>query len=780
MNSHNIKTLDKMKIAVIGGGPGGLYFSILTKKRMPNAEIHLYEQNKANDAFGFGVVFSDETLSEFLSYDERSYELIRNSFAYWDDIDIARDGEIVRIKGNGFCGCSRKTLLLLLQQRCKEENVHLHFETRIDDLSQLSDFDIIVAGDGIGSNIRQTYAKEFGTEVTMMSNRFIWCGSTKPLDAFTYFFRNTPKGAFCAHTYQYEEGKSTWIFECTDETYKKFGFEEQNEQDSIAKIKDIFKEELDGHDLITNRSWWRQFPHVYNKNWNYKNIVLLGDSKATAHYSIGSGTKLAMDSAIGLSDAIVANPNDVQKAFEQYTATRRNIVDMIQYAADVSLQWFENMDRHMKLDFDTFSFSTMSRSKKITIENQALRDKGYADRIIQNFNKKVGSSDIKTPPAFTPFKIGNVELSNRIVMSSMGQYKAIDGIAGEWDFVHYTTRAIGGAGLIFTGATSISPNARISPNCYGIWNDEQTMAWKKITNFIHENTETKIGIQLGHSGRKGSCKSTNLGEQLESGGWNLISADAIAYKNGFSTPKAMNLEDMNEVKADFETAAKNSIKAGFDVIELQMHNGFLLASFLSPLTNKRSDTYGGSIENRAKYPLEIVKAIIDTIGDTPLIVKLSVNDWHPEGISERDIEYVAQQLKDLGVAMIDVTTGNTVVDQKPLTGRMWQTPFSEWIRNTIDIPVITTGRIETIDQINTILLNSRADLVALGRTFLTNPYFVHQAKAYEQFKKDDLKNTGMPFPYLAALYTDYPKAKKDRNEFEEMKRKLKPISHQNH
>ncbi len=768
-----------MKITVIGGGPGGLYFSILTKKRMPNVEIHLYEQNKANDAFGFGVVFSDETLSEFLSYDERSYELIRNSFAYWDDLDVARDGEVVRIKGNGFCGCSRKTLLLLLQQRCKEEGVHLHFETRIDDLSQFADSDIIVAADGIGSNLREKFAEDFGTEVTMMSNRFMWCGSSKPLDAFTYFFRNTPHGAFCAHTYQYEEGKSTWIFECTDETYKKAGFKEKDEEDSIAKIKEIFKEELDGHDLITNRSWWRQFPHVYNKKWHHKNIVLLGDSKATAHYSIGSGTKLAMDSAIGLSDAIVANQNDVQKAFEQYTAHRRNIVDMIQHAADVSLQWFENMDRHMKLDFDTFSFSVMSRSKKITIENQARRDKEYADRVIQSFNKRIGASNPTMPPAFTPFQVGNLKLPNRIVMSSMGQYKAIDGIAGEWDFVHYASRAVGGAGLIFTAMTAISPEARITPNCNGIWNDYQTMAWKKITDFIHENTATKIGIEIGHSGRKGSCKSTNLGEQLESGGWNLISADAIAYKDGFPTPKAMDREDMNAVKADFILAAKNSIKAGFDLIELQMHNGYILASFLSPLTNKRTDDYGGSIENRAKYPLEIVAALKEVMGDTPLIVKLGVKDWHPDGITENDVEYVAKHLKDLGVAMIDVVTGSTVVDQKPKAGRMWQTPFSEWIRNTIDIPVITSGRIETIDQINTILLNARADLVAMARPFLTNPYFVHQAKAYEQFKKDDLKNNGMPFPYLAGAYSAYAKAKKDRNEFEAMKRKLKPISHQN-
>lgn len=768
-----------MKITVIGGGPGGLYFSILTKKRMPNVQIDIYEQNKADDAFGFGVVFSDETLSEFLSYDERSYELIRNSFAYWDDLDVARDGESVRIEGNGFCGCSRKTLLLLLQQRCKEEGVNLHFETKIDDLSQFKDSDIIVAADGINSGIRRDHEKEFGTEVNMMKNRFIWCGSTKPLDAFTYFFRSTPHGTICAHTYQYEKGKSTWIFECSPETYEKAGFEEKNEEDSIAKLQEFFKEELDGHDLITNRSWWRSFPHVYNKNWHHDNIVLLGDAKATAHYSIGSGTKLAMDCAIGLSDAVVANPNNTQKAFEEYTEKRRNVVDMIQHAADVSLEWFENMDRHMKLDFDTFSFSTMSRSKKITIENQARRDKKYANRIIQNFNKKVGSEDINTPPAFTPFKIGNVALDNRIVMSSMGQYKAINGVVGDWDFVHYSTRAVGGAGLIFTGMTAISPEARITPSCYGIWNEEQVNAWKRITDFIHQNTTTKIGVELGHAGRKGSCESNNLGKQLTSEGWDLISADAIAYKDGFPTPKAMDTSDMELVKQQFVTAAKNSVKAGFDVIELQMHNGFLLASFLSPLTNNRSDDFGGCIENRAKYPLEVTKAILEAISNTPLIVKLGVKDWHAEGITAEDVEYVATQLKEMGVAMIDVATGNTVVNQKPRMGRMWQTPYSEWIKNAIDIPVITTGRIETIDQINTVLLNSRADLVAMGRTFLLDPYFVHKAKAYEQYKAEAPEKSGIPMSYSAGGQLAYIKAKKDRNEYEDMKRRLKPVSHQN-
>lgn len=766
-----------MKITVIGGGPGGLYFSILTKKRLPHVQIDVYEQNKADDAFGFGVVFSDETLSEFLSYDTRSYELIKQSFAYWDDLDIVRDGERVRIEGNGFCGCSRKTLLTLLQQRCREEGVNLHFETQVT-VDQFTDSDMIVAADGINSGIRQQYAEAFGTEVNLMKNRFIWCGSTRPLDAFTYFFKDTPYGAFCAHTYQYEEGHSTWIFECSPETYAKAGFEEQDEAGSLAKLTEIYHEELDGHPLIGNRSWWRSFPHVYNKHWHHNNVVLLGDAKASAHYSIGSGTKLAMDCAIGLSDAVVENPDNVQQAFAAYVEKRRNVVDMIQHAADVSLQWFENLDRHMKLDFSTFGFSTMSRSKKITIENQARRDRRYAQGVIHHFNQALGTKNLDTPPAFTPFNVGKLTLANRIVMSAMGQYKARDGVPGDWDYVHYTSRAVGGVGLIFTGMTAISPTARITPSCYGLYNDDQMNAWKRITDFIHTHTDTKIAVELGHAGRKGSCESDNLGQPLKADGWDLISADAIAYKADFPTPKAMDEEDMATIKQQFVDAAQRAVTAGFDAVELQMHNGFLLASFLSPLTNQRQDAYGGSIENRAKYPLAVVKAIKDCLGDTPLIVKLGVNDWHPQGITPAEAEYVATQLKTLGVAMIDVATGNTVVDQKPMMGRMWQTPYAEWIRNTIDIPVITTGRIESIDQINTILLNGRADLVAMGRIFLADPYFVHQAKAYEQYQADDLTAAGIPQPYSAGATVVYAKARKERREFEQMKQRLKPVSHQ--
>lgn len=767
-----------MKITVIGGGPGGMYFSILTKKRLPHAQIDIYEQNKADDAFGFGVVFSDETLSEFLSYDERSYELIRDSFAYWDNLDVARDGEIVRIEGNGFCGCSRKTLLQLLQQRCREEGINLHFEARVEEPSQFDDSDLVLFADGISSVMRNQFETEFGTETEMRKNRFIWCGSTKPLDAFTYFFRNTEYGAFCAHSYQYEEGKSTFIFECTQETYDKAGFAERDEEGSLAKLEELFKEELDGHRLVGNRSWWRTFPRVYNANWHFNNKALIGDAKTSAHYSIGSGTKLAMDCAIGLSDAVVANPDNMQKALEDYTKRRRTPVDMIQHAADVSLMWFEDMDRHMKLDFDSFSFAVMSRSKKITIENQARRDPDYAKRIVQNFNRLNHSEDLDTPPAFTPYHLGKLELKNRIVMSAMGQYKAVDGVPSDWDFVHLTSRAVGGTGLITTGLAAISPSGRITPGCYGLYNEEQLAGWKRITDFIHQNTESKIAVQIGHSGRKGACQTSNLGRQLTEGAWPLISADAIAFKPEFPIPKAMDLDDMMTVKAEFVAATQRAIEAGFDAVELQMHNGFLLASFLSPLTNKRQDEFGGSIENRAKYPLEIVKAMKQVLGSIPLIVKLGVTDWHPEGISKEDVEYVADQLKRLNVDMLNITTGNTVVDQKPFMGRMWQTPFSEWIRNTIDIPTITSGRIETIDQVNTLLLNCRADLVALGRPLLSDPYFVQTAKAYEQYKATEPLLIGVPAPYLTGAATQYMKAKKDREEFEKMKRELKPISHQ--
>jgi len=759
-----------MKIAIIGGGPGGLYFSILTKKAMPNCQIDVYERNKPDDSFGFGVVFSDETLGEFLSRDLKSYELIRSNFAYWDDIIIARDGQTVNIAGNGFCGCSRKTLLQLLQQRCTEEGVNLHFEQNVADLDQFKDADIIVACDGIGSAIRTKFASNFGTNVSLKKNRFVWMGSTKPLDAFTYFFRTTPHGVIVAHSYQYEKGMSTWIFECSDETWQKHGFEITNEQDTISKIAEIFKEELDGHSLITNKSHWRQFPHVTNEKWYHNNIVLLGDAKATAHYSIGSGTKLAMDSAIGLSDAIIAHPNNVQAAFEQYDKTRRNTVEMIQHAALVSLDWFEKMDRNNQHPIYQFAFGCMTRAKKVTYENLRLRDKSFTDKVLAEFNN-LNQNTENSPAAFTPFTLREMILANRIVMSAMGQYSAENGVVNNWHLVHYGSRATGGVGLIIAEMTAVSETGRITLGCAGIYTQQQLVKWKDITNFIHQNTQTKIGIQLGHSGRKGAIKKPWETEAIQNP-WELLSASSIAFGDTFAVPKEMTLTDMDLVTNQFIQATKNAHEAEFDLIELQAHHGFLLASFLSPLTNVRTDEFGGSIDNRLKFPLRIFNEMRNIFPkDKPMSVRISASDWAENGISEADVLVIAEAFKNAGADIINVSTGNTVANQKLQTGRMWQTPFSDLVRNTIHIPTITTGYIQDIDQINTIILNGKADLVALGRPFLADANFVRNAQAYEQFDA-----THIPDQYKMGSSHLYPLKAAERKQVESMKKALKPKS----
>jgi anthraniloyl-CoA monooxygenase len=771
----------KLKITIIGGGPGGLYFSILTKKAMPHCQIDIYERNKPNDSFGFGVVFSDETLGEFLKRDMQSYELIRSKFAYWDDIIVARDGQSVTIAGNGFCGCSRKTLLKLLHQRCREEGVNLHFEQNIDDLNHYKEADIIIASDGISSSIRGKYEKEFGTKIVLKKNRFVWLGSTKPLDAFTYFFRNTPHGTIVAHSYQYEEGMSTWIFECSDETWQKLGFEVTNEEDTMTKIAEIFKEELDGHPLISNKSHWRQFPHVTNEKWYHNNIVLLGDAKATAHYSIGSGTKLAMDCAIGLSDAVIANPNNVQAAFEQYDKTRRNPVEMIQYAALVSLDWFENMDRNNQHSFYQFAFGCMTRSKKVTFENLRLRDSSFTDKVLEEFLLPSSASSNKNealPEAlegksatFTLFKLRDLELQNRIVMASMGQYSAIDGKVSDWHFQHYTSRAIGGLGLIITEMTAISQTGRITLGCTGIYNENQIVEWKRITDFIHKNTQTKIGIQLGHSGRKGGSKIP-WEDSFNGESWELLSASAISFNEDGIIPKEMTLADMDLITYQFVQATKNADKAGFDMIELQAHHGFLLASFLSPLTNSRTDEFGGSVENRLKFPLRVFTEMRNVFPkEKPMSVRISATDWVENGISDEDVITIATAFKNVGADIINVSTGNTVAGQKPLTGRMWQTPFSDAVRNTVHISTITAGTIQDIDQINTIILNGRADLVALGRPLLLDANFVRNAQAYEQFQAIDIPN-----PYKMGISHLYPLKASERKQVEGMKKALKPKS----
>lgn len=763
-----------MKITVIGGGPGGLYSAILVKKAIPDAQIDVYERNKPDDSFGFGVVFSDETLSEFLMRDPKSYELIRSRFAYWDDLDVARDGEVVRITGNGFCGCSRKTLLQLLQQRCAEEGVQLHFEHPVEDVSEFKDSDYIIASDGINSGIREQFQKAFGTKIELRKNKFVWLGSTKPLDAFTYFFRTTVYGTFVAHTYQYEEGMSTWIFECTENTWQNAGFETADESDTIQKLSEIFAEELDGHALISNKSHWRQFPAITNDKWSKDNIVLLGDAKATAHYSIGSGTKLAMECAIALADSIIEFGTNRKKAFAQYEKLRRNRVEMIQHAANVSLQWFEDMDRHIQHDFMQFAFGVMTRSKKVTFENLALRDPSFTEKVLTEFNCSIGNFQIKTPAAFTSFTLRDMQLKNRIVMSPMGQYAAESGLVSDWHLVHYGARATGGVGLIIAEMTAVSKKGRITLGCPGIWSEKQTIEWKRIVDYIHRNSKSKIGIQLGHSGRKGAINVPSVGANIPlAKSWELISASAIPFAETSATPREMTLADMEKVIAEFVNATINADEAGFDMIELQAHHGFLLASFLSPLTNQRKDEFGGDIQNRIKFPLQVFQAMREVFTENkPMSVRVSASDWAENGITEDEIVFVCEAFKNAGADIINVSTGNTVVNQQPQIGRMWQTPFSDLIRNSVHIPTITTGYIQDIDQINTILLNGRADLVALGRPLLLDPNFVRHAQAYEQYKPTDIPNQ-----YTAGTSHLYPLHAAQRTAVENMKKALKPESH---
>jgi anthraniloyl-CoA monooxygenase len=763
-----------MKITVIGGGPGGLYSAILIKKAIPDAQIDVYERNKPDDSFGFGVVFSDETLSEFLMRDPKSYDLIRSRFAYWDNLDVARDGEVVRITGNGFCGCSRKTLLQLLQQRCTEEGVQLHFEHPVEDLSQFKNSDYIIACDGINSGIREQFQKAFGTKIELKKNKFVWLGSTKPLDAFTYFFRTTVYGTFVAHTYQYEEGMSTWIFECTENTWQNAEFETADESDTIQKLSAIFAEELDGHELISNKSHWRQFPAITNDKWSKDNIVLLGDAKATAHYSIGSGTKLAMECAIALADSIIEFGTNRKKAFAQYEKLRRNRVEMIQHAANVSLQWFEDMDRHIQHDFMQFAFGVMTRSKKVTFENLALRDASFTEKVLTEFNCSIGNFQVKTPAAFTPFTLRDMQLRNRIVMSPMGQYAAESGLVSDWHLVHYGARATGGVGLIIAEMTAVSKKGRITLGCPGIWSEKQTVEWKRIVDYIHRNSKSKIGIQLGHSGRKGSINVPSVGANIPlAKSWELISASAIPFAETSATPREMTVTDMEKVIAEFVNATINADEAGFDMIELQAHHGFLLASFLSPLTNIRKDEFGGSIQNRVKFPLQVFQAMREVFTENkPMSVRVSASDWAENGITEEEIVFVCEAFKAAGADIINVSTGNTVADQQPQIGRMWQTPFSDLIRNSAHIPTITTGYIQDIDQINTILLNGRADLVALGRPLLLDPNFVRHAQAYEQYKPSDIPNQ-----YTAGTSHLYPLHAAQRTAVENMKKALKPESH---
>ena len=776
-----------MKITVIGGGPGGLYFALLTKKRLPNCEIDVYEQNRADDTFGFGVVFSDETLDEFLNADPQSYDLIKDSFAYWSDIVIEHRGERTIVGGNGFAGCSRKTLLQILQKRCSMVGVNLHFSEVIsaeDAARRFTDSDLIVVAQGVNSPIRQKHADAFGAKVVETRNKFTWLGSTRPLDAFTFFFRKTEHGHFCAHTYQYEKGRSTWVVETTPECWQASGFDKLDEEQCARRLEEVFAEELQGHKFITNRSLWRNFPTITCERWHSGKMVLLGDCKATAHWSIGSGTKLAMECAIGLSDSVVEHSKNLAAAFKQYEKTRRTPVEITQHNAQVSLRWFEDMPVHWSKERYAFAFSCMSRGKSVTWDNLGLRDeeflKAAEDEFYARYKRETGrdvAAD-KPTPMFTPYELRGITIKNRVAMAPMAQYCAEDGALTGWHFTHYTARAIGGAGLIFTEMTCPTPDARITTGCTGLWNDRQEADWKRIVDFIHAETDTKVALQLGHAGRKGSTKTPEGGMDMpmDDGNWPIYSASPIPYfKDVSQVPMELSRSDMNAVRDSFAASAERGARAGFDMLELHCAHGYLLASFLSPLTNLRTDEYGGDAKNRVKFPIEVFEAVRAVWpDDRPISVRLSSSDWADGGLTLEDLRVIAQGFKDAGVDIIHASSGQTVDWQKPTYGRMWQTPFAAYIKQTVDIPTIAVGDITLPEQINTIIADDRADICALARPHLNNPFFTRQAAGHYGVKEVAGEKMNWPAQLQTGEYQLYREAEKANEKARDLAAKAHP------
>ena len=779
-----------MKITIVGGGPGGLYTALLTKKARPDWDIEVFERNQANDTFGFGVVFSDETLDEFLSRDKPVFERIRNNFAYWDDVAVHFKGKEMRIAGNGFCGTSRQTLLTILQDRCAELDVRMTFGVDIDASNlktQFADSNVIVASDGINSVIREHNKDGFKPNTTWRTNRFCWMGSTRPMQEFNYFFRETEHGIAVAHCYQYEKDHSTWVFEMDEATWQGHGFQEFDEEGSKTKLEAIFAEELQGHPLLLNRSNWRNFPRVFCENWFVDNIVILGDAKASAHFSIGSGTKLAMECAIALSDALLKHAKtDVQKAFQAYDDARRTPCQIIQHNADVSLAWFEHMDRSWDMEPYQFAMVVMCRAKSIAYDNLTLRDEEFVQKADDEWYarhlRETGEdlSKSRPTPMFAKFTLRDMELQNRVVMSPMAQYSADrDGNITDWHKVHYTGRATGGMGLIYTEMTCPSADARITLGCPGMWTDEHESRWRDVVNLIRANTGTKVAMQLGHAGRKGS---TQLGWQKMDypiadmdANWPLVSASPLPWVAGENqVPAELDRAGMDRIKADFVQATERAARAGFDMVELHCAHGYLLGSFLSPLTNIRNDTYGGSLDNRLRYPLEVFEAM-RTVWPTerPMAVRLSGTDWHEGGLTEVDLIDIAEAFSTAGCDLIDVSAGQTVPDQSPVYGRMFQTHLAEAVRNVPKIATMAVGAITEAAQVNTILHTRRADLVAIGRPHLWNPYFTHQAAAWYGVRNESAWSK----PYITGAQQAFREAEKAREKLLDLQRKAAPGRH---
>ncbi|MGA9273935.1 MAG: bifunctional salicylyl-CoA 5-hydroxylase/oxidoreductase [Candidatus Cybelea sp.] len=735
-----------MRVTCIGGGPAGLYFGILIKRRFPAWKVSVLERNRPLDTFGWGVVFSDATLENLRVADEPTHAEITQAFAHWDDIEIHFDGHTIVSGGHGFCGISRKHLLAILQARAAELGVELNFQYEVDDVAaERSRCDLLVGADGINSRVRNTYAAMFQPELDRRKCRFVWLGTTLPLHAFTFLFERTEHGWFTVHAYRFDEELSTFIVECREETWLAHGLDNAETDQTIAFCEKLFAPYLNGHRLMANSAHlrgrdWLNFTRVGNERWVYENVVLLGDAAHTAHFSVGSGTKLAMEDAIGLADALSSSVT-LSEALTEYEGSRKIEVIKLQNAARNSTEWFENVGRYASLPPEQFAYSLLTRSQRIGHENLRLRDTTYVEGVEEWFAGR------PVPPMFTPFRLRDLKLENRIVVSPMDMYSAVDGTPNDFHLVHLGTRALGGAGLIFTEMTCVTREGRISPGCTGMYLPEHVDAWKRIVGFVHGSSRTKICLQLGHSGPKGSTKLMweGMDQPLDAENWPVVGPSAIPYAPINQVPSELSNPEMDAILAAFVRAAEMGLAAGFDMLELHCAHGYLLSSFITPLRNHRRDAYGGSLENRLRYPLEVFRAMRTVWpAERPMSVRISATDWVDGGISGDDAVEIARAFKAEGADLIDVSTGQTTPDAKPVFGRMFQTPYADKIRNEVGIATMAVGNITESDQVNAILAGGRADLVALGRPHLADPFWTLHAAAQLGYRE-----AAWPVQYLA-------------------------------
>ena len=743
-----------MKINVIGGGPAGLYFSILMKKARPNAQISVYERNRPADTFGWGVVFSDETLTHFRDADEPTYEAITGDFVYWNAIDIHFRGERLRSRGHGFCGIARRRLLQILQQRAAELDVDLHFETEIGpaDIDRLHrEADLLIGADGVHSRVRSRFEGDFRPRITPGKARYIWLGTSKRFDSFKFFIHTDDPGVFQVHAYPFDADTSTFIVETSEEAFERAGFDAMPVEQSIERLQTMFAEHLDGHPLLSNRSTWTRFRLVECETWYRDRTVLIGDAAHTAHFSIGSGTKLAMEDAIALV-GVLARHDDVQAALAAYEDERWVDAAKLQKTARTSQRWFENLPRYVDDPPLCFAMNLLCRSKRVTHENLRIRDPDFVAAVDRDFADRAGLADVDPPPPpmFVPYDLGPVRVRNRVVVSPMCMYSAEDGTVGDFHLVHLGSRAVGGAGLVMCEMTAVSPTARITPGCAGLYRDEHVEAWARIVRFVRAHSDAKIGIQLGHAGRKGATKRPWEGrpdEPLpEAEAWPILAPSPLPYQPYSRTPKAMAREDMDAVREAYVAAARRALGAGFDVLEIHMAHGYLLASFLSPITNRRDDAFGGDLDGRLRYPLEVFDAVRAVWPkDRALGARISAVDWIEGGNTEEDAVAIARALARHGADFVDVSSGQTDPAQRPEYGRMYQTPFADRIKHEVGIPTITVGAILGWDHVNTIVASGRADLCAMARPHLFDPYLTLHGAAEQGH--DDVR---WPPQYLAA------------------------------